>query len=366
MLEAETSAGTEAHLLTYGHGSHPIDPTFHWHRLADVPPVRSTRSGPSLGKLALDGQLIARIAWLTKRIEPRAIVAHHVEAAAAALAARARPVVFFAHTSLRHELPMYGPVSLQWPLAQLGARIDRQLGRRADVVATVAPALATLMESTAGAAAHYVPPPWPVADAMGEHEREQARRAYGLQHDAEVILYAGNLDAYQGWEHVLHALARLSRRRDRVRLLVASESPTGALVAEARRAGIADRLLLGRLKDEASRGRAHAAADVAVVPRRAPGGLPIKMLDAMARGVPTVAARRATAGLPLQDAASITADDDPEALRQALQSVLDSPEARTAQGTRGRHYVATHHHPTRFTRALSDLVQRTCAGRTRS
>jgi glycosyltransferase involved in cell wall biosynthesis len=75
------------------------------------------------------------------------------------------------------------------------------------------------------------------------------------------------------------------------------------------------------LASEHDRAVAHAAADVALVPRLASGGLPIKLLEALARDVPVVANRRALAGLPLTPRADLLAvvpDDSLEALADGM------------------------------------------------
>jgi glycosyltransferase involved in cell wall biosynthesis len=118
---------------------------------------------------------------------------------------------------------------------------------------------------------------------------------------------------------LLQALTRASRPW---RLVVASASDHAALQASALRIGVAGRLVFAPLATEDDRVYAHAAADVAVVPRRAPGGLPIKLLDTLARGLPAVANRRALAGLSLGPAVTVVADDDPEAFARGVEAAL--------------------------------------------
>ncbi|MCB9596817.1 MAG: glycosyltransferase, partial [Sandaracinaceae bacterium] len=109
------------------------------------------------------------------------------------------------------------------------------------------------------------------------------------------------------------------------------------------------------LADEPDRRAAHAAADLAWVPRGAPGGLPMKLLDALSRGVPTVAVRRATAGIELGDAATVVRDDDPEALAAAALITLEARDAARALGLRGRAHVAREHDDASYLAAIDAL-----------
>ncbi len=379
MLDSLAATGRDAHLLTYGSGEREIEAAFTLHRLPSLPGAASFRSGPSAQKLAQDVALVPAIARLVRRLRPRVVVAHHVEAALACLAARARPLVFFAHTALGPELPTYVPASfgfraeralrsalLAKPVALLGhavgaagARLDVMLCNRASAAAAVSPLLARELAGASGVDIAYVPPPWPVPAPCTDDERARGRVELGVPAEAEVLVYAGNLDAYQGWEDVLHAFARIRATRADAWLVVASASSTELLVREAIQAGVANRLRVTALpSDEPGRRRLYAAADVAVVPRRAAGGLPIKLLDALARGVPTIATARATAGIELPAAALIATDDDPDAIANGVLLALRATGSARDMGARGRAYVAQAHAPARFVAALDAVVAR--------
>ena len=356
MLEALAAQGRASDLVAYA-GAGPLAPAlpFTVHRALDLTRDRSLRSGPSARKLMADGALALAFARTARATDPAVIVAHHVEAAllARALAPR-RAVVFFAHTDLGAELPEYFSPHGARLLARAGRQLDLQLVRRADAVAAISPALAnTFAALRAGPdTVQYVPPPWPLPPAIHAAERTLARARLGLPSDARVVLYAGNLDRYQGWETIVSAIARLAPAQPALRWLVGTESDPAALMHEARRAGVAARIDVRPLLGEAARRRLHAAADIAVVPRKTPGGLPIKLLDAMARGLPCAVVPRAVAGLAVGPAVEQAADDGPEAIAAPLARLLAASEGqRGAIGQRARDYVAAHHDVQTFLRA---------------
>ncbi len=354
MLEASVRTGRPARLLAYAHCGYALDTPYRVDRVPDFPKVRSLRSGPSWGKVALDARCVLEIRRLVKAIRPDAIVAHHIEAACAALAARVAPVLYVVHTDLERELPIYFR-SLPPRLVGAAARsVDARVRARAAGIAAVSPMLAKRL----GPQAIYLPVPWPPRPGRGEPSRAEARSALEIPRDVPVCLYAGNLDRYQGWEHLVEALAVSRRFEPTVRLLIATESDPHLVHREAARAGLGDAVDVRPLAGEPARARAHAASDLAWIPRRTEGGLPIKMLDAFARGVPVVAMERAAAGLSIENASILVPNDDGAALARAGLGLLRNSGAATALAAKARHYLATRHSIAAFTRALDRLLHR--------
>jgi glycosyltransferase involved in cell wall biosynthesis len=382
MLETLARHGRADHLLAYAHAGYTAELDFPLHRSAEPLPCRSLRSGPSAHKLLADGALGVALGRLVHRLQPELIVAHHVEAAALAAGASAlsgRPFMFFAHTDLAAELPTYAPDAAAGVLRGAGAHLDAALVARAHAVGTISPLLAERLRPYAVEhpdKVYDVPPPWPLPQPIAACERAGARAALGLAADARVLLYAGNLDRYQGWEDVLSALPAIRAGAPAIRggasggtapalrggapivWLVATQSDPTALLARARRAGVHSMIRLCDLGSEAARRELHAAADLAIIPRRSPGGLPIKLLDAMARGVPCVAAPAAAAGLPIASVVELAPFDDASALAASVTRLLSCDAHERAElGRRGRAYVATHHDAGRFLHAFD----RACA-----
>lgn len=354
MLQASVNTGQPTRVLTYARAAYELDAGYQVHRIPDFPNVRSLRSGPSWGKIGLDVRCVAEVRRLAKQLRPKVIIAHHIEAALVTLAARAAPVYYVAHTSLARELPVYFPLLPQRLVEGFAKRIEHMVCSRAAGVAAVAPSLAELL----GERARYLPVPWTLPTALPP-SRLEARAALGLTPRGRFCLYAGNLDRYQGWEHLLEALSLLRREERRTRLLLATESdPTPALEL-AQRMGVGDAVDIRRLDGERTRQLVHAASDLAWIPRRSEGGLPIKMLDAFARELPVVAMERATAALPLRNACLTVTDDDPGALAAAARRLLEDDLAANAFRQQARQYLTTHHCPTTYERSMRALLRDT-------
>jgi glycosyltransferase involved in cell wall biosynthesis len=368
MLRALARAGRDPHLLTYAAGLPRANPPpYTVHCGPTWAPASSLRSGPSLHKVVADLVLASRlrrpasIAAGGKPVlvaSPPLVIAHHVEAAL--LTWRTRPAIFFAHTDLREELPTYAAAPLQRVLARAGGALDRALVQHVAAVATVSPLLRERMAALAGpraARVHYVPIPWPLPPPITPEERIRARARFVRSAGTQLVAYLGNLDGYQGWEALIAALAQLNRTRSPVQLLVATASDPAPLWREARCAGLAARLSVVPLAGEATRRAVHAAAELVVIPRRAPGGLPVKLLDGLARGVPCVLAASARAGLPLAHAAEVACGDDAPALAIAIDTVLANSAHAAWLRTAGRAYIASDHDDAAFANAFD----RTCS-----
>lgn len=384
MLDGLAGEGHDAHLLTYDYGADcadgvdcaNADAPRAWTRHRSPSPrglrPRTLRSGPSWSKLALDARMVAEARRLARALEPAVVIAHNVEAALVARAA-GLDAVYYAHTRFDVELPTYRP-RFGRALHPLGAALDRAAAGASRVVA-ITPSLAAHLEATLGRSVATLLPPWSLDGRRSTQERARddaalpsgasptmsddvrddaalpaapsptmsddaaersaARASLSLPRDRPVALYAGNLDGYQGWEHAGAAAARAG-----FTWLVATESDPTPLRAFPH--------VRARLATEADRRRAHAACDVALVPRRAPGGLPIKLLDALARDVPVVAMHRALAGLA-PDGVEVCQGDDTAALADGLRRAL----ARPPRG--GRAWVARHLDARTFARRVEAL-----------
>lgn len=297
LTESLAAAGHDTTLLTYRHGvGAPLRGVRH--RRAAGPSRGSTRSGPSLAKVALDGGMILALRRAVRELRPARVFAHNVEAALVARAARVH-ATYVAHTRMDAELPTY---------FARGTGALTLLGRALDAAASRLPTIAIAPDLARHLRVPCVLPPWPVAARASEDEVADARAALPA---GPVVLYAGNLDGYQGWEPVAEALSGAPGT-----WLVATESDPAPLATHPH--------VRWRLRDEADRRRAHAAAHVVVVPRRAPGGLPIKLLDALARDVPVVATRRALAGLEPRGVV-VVESDHASAIRAGIEAALASP-----------------------------------------
>lgn len=357
MLRCERAHGVPSVLVTYPTAAAPKGLGFTVERPVAWPGLGkpSLRSGPSVHKALLNIQLLMHLRRVVRRLQPRVLVAHHVEAATAALLCGGAPVVFFAHTDLAAELPMYSNALMTRPLRAIGELVDRSLCRAADGVVAISPDLTRrlieTMSSHGGHVTHtsHVPVPFVVES---EQVRPSAARArLGLDASGPILAYVGNLDAYQGVDSLPAMLSALVGAT----LLVATESDTSVLSEKFRTAGVLDRVRFLGLEGEKRRALLHAAADVVVVPRRTPGGLPIKLLDALSRGAAVVASPAAVAGLALNDVCLV--GELGAAMAGKVTQLLTDAHLRAQLQAAGPQYVLQNHSPSEYLQGMHAAVE---------
>ena len=324
------SRGHTVHLVVYGYGGGEDTSGLRVHRARHVPLARRTAAGPSIFKPLLDTFLVLELRRVVREERIDAVWAHNYEALLVALAVGHRPIVYMAHNALEDELPHYFRGARL--AARIGRWLDRTLPRRADAV--VAPH-ARLAEYLTGcgcdrpivippaAASQYQSPPF-----KGGLKKPDPEMAQG----APFVLYAGNLDAYQNLPLLYAAIWRVRQTLPNTRLVIAT----------ADRATIPDAEVI-HTPDFPSLQRLLAQDCVLAVPRTSWSGYPIKLLNGMAAGRPTVACAGAAHPLTHEGNALIVPDGDEEAFAEALLRLLGDAPLRGRLGEAARMAAAQNH-----------------------
>ena len=157
--------------------------------------------------------------------------------------------------------------------------------------------------------------------------------------EGDYLLCYGRFDVYQkGLDTLLHAFARIARERPAVELRLAGRGKDEERVRElARELGVADRVRLVANVERAQVLELFSGALALLMPSRLEG-LPMVPAEAMAAGVPVVAA--AVGAVPeVVDpprGGILVPPDDPDALAEAALRLLDDPAARAATSASAR------------------------------
>lgn len=237
------------------------------------------RAGPSAGKPVADAALLATLLTASRCERFDAVLAHNAEAGMLALAARpllGLPVVYVAHTLLRHELPSYLPALAAGLAGAAGARLDAFLAAASDAVIALSRTAESELSAFARGPVAFIPPALDPAPAPPPAEIAAACARAAVT-PGGFVLYAGNLDAYQDLDLLAEAGRILAKERGRTapRIVVVTHDRTRSAPAP---------LKVVRVGSAAeARALTHAAA-VAVLARRRPGGYPVKLLNYMEAG----------------------------------------------------------------------------------
>jgi len=325
IAEAVARRGHAVHVVTYHLGEDLADPPFVVHRIRDVPAYRRTAPGPTVRKLfQLDLMLAGLLRRLHQEIRFDLVHAHHYEGLlVASHALRATPIVYDAHTLLASELPTY-PLGLpRRCIRAVAPWLDRHLPRRADRIIAVSEAIRKAL-TTRGASApgrvHVIP-------SGVEWQRFPADP--GTTPDGRTVIFTGNLAPYQGVNLMLEAFARLHARRADVRLMIVTDSSFTPFEPLAQQLGVLAAVDLRRATF-AQQPALLAAATVAVNPRIRCDGIPQKLLNYMAAGLPIATFESSSGPLRHEVTGLRVPDGDTAAMADALERLLtDRALART-------------------------------------
>lgn len=188
----------------------------------------------------------------------------------------------------------------------------------------------------------------------------EGRSAGGAARDddegAERLVFTGNLgyfvnaDAAAWWVDAVWPAVRAARPG--LTLTLAGARPAGRVRRAARAPGVE---LLDTPPDLAP---VLASARVALAPMRAGSGVPVKVLEAWAAGVPVVASPWAAAGAGARPDHHLLVAGSPREWRDAVLRLLDDADLARRLAEAGRRRLASAHSPQAARRALDAAVAR--------
>lgn len=354
MSRALARRGHRVIVACYGHGSGEVDPAIEVIRTPQLPAYDSLRAGPDLVKPFLDVALTARLVALRAGID--VVHAHNYEAPVAAYIARALngvPVVYNNHNTMAEELHRY----FERPAARRAARrigtwLDGSVPRRADACVAISEQAAPLLRSLGCRDVTFIPPGVDLEELVGDRERARAELDLG---DRAWVIYAGNPDPYQDLEVLIDAVASL----DTLGLLMVSASSLGkwesrSMSIEADRKRFVVTPSWDRVRD------LLAAADMAALPRAVCSGYPMKLLNTLGFGLPTVCAEGSA-----RDIAGVVPvpDGDVAAFALALASLEQDPGRRARLGAEARADIASRFTWDQCARRLEAVYERVTKAR---
>ncbi len=317
--------GHRVTIACYGHGIGEPDPEIRLLRTPRLPGYRRTRAGPDLVKPLLDLALAARL----RGVHADVIHAHNYEAPlAVALSCHPAPMIYSAHNTMAEELPTYfsGWGFTGWGVTRravwvvargAGVLLDRTVPRMAAHAIAISTGGVPTLRALGCRSVSLVPP--------GVDPEDLPLAPPADLPPGPWIGYAGNPDAYQELD-VLYAAMRHVRGG---RLLLVGASPFRGAPRSAHVIQTTDFSLVRRLL----RGCA-----VAVLPRSVCTGFPIKLLNFLGLGLPTVAAWAGAADLP---GVVTVPPREPRALAEAIDALLTDPTRRAVLGAAARKHVLT-------------------------
>lgn len=335
VLHALSELGWTVDLLTYPLGHDPALPGLEVTRVGRWLGLRRVRIGISGAKVLLDALLVGRIA--ERLCRRRYACIHAVEEMAFPATVLGRlagvPVLYDMHSSLPEQLADHRLMRLRAFRGLLQA-MERWLVRRVDAVAC-----SSGLEGLVAALAPGKPcEPWRFPGRRAEVPPAtiaRLREGLGLAADAQVVLYCGSFEAYQGLLPLLEAMVMVRRAEPSAVLVL-----VGARHAEdfklGRRAALADAgavRIVGRQPHREIAGYL-AMAQVLISTRAHGRNAPSKIFEYMAAARPIVAIDCAAHRAVLDDDSALLVSGSPAILAGAIVDLLHDP--RLASRLAGR------------------------------
>ncbi len=158
-----------------------------------------------------------------------------------------------------------------------------------------------------------------------------------VSRDDDTVLFIGSLDSPHNVDglrwFVKECWPDLHRGFPAVSVRVVGRRPSGSLVAELSRVGIEAVVDAPEIQSYLAR------AAVFINPVRQGSGVNIKVVEAMAAGVPVVASTVGARGVAWRSGEHLLVADDAVSFREAIEQLLSSPERRTRMGEAGQNFV---------------------------
>jgi len=230
------------------------------------------------------------------------------------------------------ELSTYVPGWLSKPASWMGGAVDAAMPLVSQAALAISERGEAHLGSRWGSATAMIPPGVDL-DELTDADPARARSAWCLDERSWVV-YAGNADAYQDLPVLFEALG-LSPE---LGLLVVTGSSLEPLRKLASEYSIADnRLRLVHSPNFRDTLDALAVGCVAGLPRTQCAGFPIKLLNQLALGLPTVAAVGAAPPIP---GVLRVPNGDPVTMGETLRKVANEPSLRASLSKQAQDAIA--------------------------
>ena len=319
MARALGRRGHDVTVVCYGHGQGDGDPEYAVVRTPQIPGYHNVRAGPDMVKPFLDLALAQRIAGVPADI----VHAHNYEAPIAAALARkitGIPVVYSAHNTMEEELPTYFSGAMTKRVAsRFGSWLDRTVPGLSDhAIALNSSTAKSLIDFGCDRVSTVLP-----GVDMDELEGVVPADLPG----GPWVVYAGNPDRYQDLDVLVEAMHKLPE----VGLLLVSASS----LEEFQDCGLPRVKCVETTDFEVVKSLISGSA-VAALPRTVCSGYPIKLLNYLGLGVPTVAAEGSARNHP---GVIAVPNGDADAMAHEIRKLIDDKEGRLRLGDRAREHV---------------------------
>ncbi len=344
MSDTLTDMGHNVHIVTYPTGQDDIRVRrAKIHRTAPFRPEGNAKVGPSSEKFLFDFQLLRLLCRVIRREQIDVIHAHNYEGALVGIMAKwitGRPLLYNAVNLMTDELAGYRFIRPAWLAHGIARGLDWFTPIFPDHITAVSPELRDWFVEHGVPARKVDMIPAGIEPELFDHPQPEKFREQYQINGRPVVMYTGVLNAFQRVDYLLRAFAVALESKPDALLMVVSPLVSESHAKEHQR--LADELGISRsviwvaphtLEDLPSY---LALADVTVVPRPECPGHPVKLLNYMLAGKPTVSFAGGAKGVRHLHDALIVPNHDFDALGRGIVTLLDDRTLAAKLGANAR------------------------------
>jgi len=372
LSEAIAARGHEVRVVTYHMGQDIPMQGIQLHRIKSLTKESGVVVGPTVRRPLYDLQMVFETIKVIRTHGIDIMHAHGYEAALAGWIAKmftGVPLVYSGHNTMADELASYDFIRPKWFADKLAKFLDAWVPRAGNRCVPHSHNIKSFLHGMGlGERCEPVVNFGIDIDAVAGGDGDRVRKEYNLG-DGPVILYAGVMDAFQRVDLLLEALVEVAYVEPDVKLLLAvtidQPKHVEKIRAMAEQLGIAERVVITDLQTLDTIPDFLQACDVAVVPRPAAPGFPIKLLNYMAATKPCVMFASSSSGLTHRENVYLVDRDSSEALAGGLIDVLKDESLQGHLAREGHRFVRANHDRRGTAKLLCDTYLRALEGNKR-
>ena len=299
MSESLSSRGHKVHVVSY----HIKDPTIdvnedvNVHRIKPFFSYTKMEPGPSFKKPLLDILLVIKIIKISKKYDIDIIHAHHIEGLVSSIVASKIlniPLVYDAHVHVTNELEILGFISNKSMSKKVILWFEKLFINRATAIVAVSKELADILNSfgypedkiwiipTGTNLEHF-------RNEINDEIKSKLKKSLNISDGNKIIMYTGTLTPYQGLEYLIDSMEILIKTIPSAKLIIVGDGDINKYRKLVDEKNISDSVTFTGEKKFKEMSSYLSIADVAVSPRTEASGIPQKLTNYMAAGVPIVA-----------------------------------------------------------------------------
>ena len=330
MAQAVADKGHQVHIVTYHFGKGPSLEGVQIHRIADIGFGQKIVVGPTKAKPILNLLMVFTLCRVILREKIDLIHAHNYEGALIGYLARLftrRPMIYNAINTMSDEMPSYNFFKPRIIAVWLAGFLDYIVPRMGDGIIAISKDLEGFLRKQGIPAdrIHMIPLGVEMKVFEGRDPlKVQNRYDMGRK---PLVLYTGTVDRFQRIDYLLKAMKVVCEKYEEAKLFIvaniASEADIQSCWKMISNLGLQDHVKILPNQPFEEVPSFLAAADVTVLSRPDCPGFPVKLLNYMAAGKPTVLFEGSSKGLQHQQHAMVVKDHDWQGLGEAILQLLE-------------------------------------------